>query len=152
MRSGYRILLSIYVTFIIYSLLSLIWGSSGILETARLTVHRDLLAKNTERLSEINENLDVQFESLSTDSELITLKARELGYYADGEGEIVISGYKKRGIAYSVGSYYKNFEKRVVSGYNLRMVAAVIGLLCFLFMTLGKGSLNAPERKSSVTD
>ena len=152
MKTGYRLLFSLYVSFFVYSLLFFIWRSSGLIETTRLVNHRDKLSHNTKILSELNNKLDVQFDRLRSDSDLISLKARDLGFLKKGEGSIVLNGFKRSGISYSVGSYYKKFQSDTAPVNNFRIFALISGILTFLIMTLIKGNYNAHQRKFTLTN
>ena len=147
MKPGYRLLLSLYITFIIYSLLSLIWGSAGIIQTSLLKIYKDKLVSNTIELEEIGNQLDLKFDRLRTDEGLIALKARKLGFFKEGEGEIILDRYKKNTISYTVGSYYKNFNKRINDKSHIRLFSTIIGVLSFLLMTILKDNSNANHRK-----
>lgn len=147
MKPGYRLLISLYITFIIYSLLSLIWGSAGIIQTSLLKIYKDKLVSNTIELEEIGNQLDLKFDRLRTDEGLIALKARKLGFFKEGEGEIILDGYKKNTISYTVGSYYKNFNMRINDNSHIRLFSTIIGILSFLLMTVLKDNSNANQRK-----
>ncbi|MCK5197994.1 MAG: septum formation initiator family protein [Spirochaetales bacterium] len=150
MKHGSRLLFSIYITFIVYSLLSLVWGAAGILQTSMLKVYKNKLVQNTIELGEISNQLDLQFDRLRTDEDLIALKARELGFFREGEGELILKGYKKNSISYSVGSYYKNFNKKVTDNSRIRLFSTIIGILSFLLMTILKDNSNVHRRKNRV--
>ena len=99
MKLGFRLLFSIYISFIVYSLLSLVWGSAGVIQTSLLKVYKDKLLQNTIELGDISNQLNLQFDRLRSDEDLITLKARDLGYFKEGEGEIILKGYKNGAIS-----------------------------------------------------
>ena len=148
MKPGYRLLSSIYITFIVYSLLSFVWGSAGILQTSLLKVYRNKLVQNTIELGIISNQLELQFDRLRTDEDLIALKARELGFFKAGEGEIVLNGYEKNSISYSVGSYFKKFNKKITDNSHIRLLSAFIGIISFLLMTILKDNSNVHRRKT----
>lgn len=150
MKPGYRVLSSIYITFIVYSLLSLVWGSAGILQTSLLKVYKNKLVQNTIALDIISSQLELQFDRLRTDEDLIALKARELGFFSAGEGEIILNGYKKNSISFSVGSYYKNFNKKITNNSHIRLFSTFIGILSFLLMTIFKDNSNVNRRKNKA--
>lgn len=150
MKPGYRLLFSVYITFIVYSLSSLIWGTAGIRQTSMLKAYKNKLLQNTMELGEISNQLDIQYYRLRSDEELIALKARELGFFREGEGEIVFKGYQKSNISFSVGSYYKNFNTKVTNNNHIRLFSAIIGILSFLLMTFLRRNANVRRRRKPV--
>ncbi len=150
MKPGYRLLFSIYITFIVYTLSSLVWGTAGILQTSMLKAYKNKLVLNTMELGEISNQLDIQFYRLRSDEDLIALKARELGFFREGEGEIVFKGYKKSNTSFSVGSYYKKFNTKVTNNVHLRLFSAIIGILSFLLMTVLRRNTNVYRRRKPL--
>lgn len=146
-----RLLFSTYITFIVYSILFLVWGSAGIRQTLLLEIYKNKLVKNTIELGEISSKLDLQFDRLRTDKDLIALKARKLGYFKSGEGEIILEGYRKNTISYSVGSYYKKFNQILTNNNSFRIFSTIIGVLSFLLMTILKDISNVYRKKKRIT-
>jgi len=140
MKAGYRILLSIYITFIVYTLVVLVWGTAGIIETSRLKVYKDKLLQNTIELSQISNHLAIQSNRLRTEQGLITLKARDLGFFDEGEGQVIIKGYHKNNINYSVGSYYKRFNKEIGNISYFRYFSIIVGMIIFLLLSVFKNN------------
>ena len=140
MKPGYRILVSIYVAFIVYTLVVLVWGAAGILETSRLKDYKDKLLQNTIELSQISNQLAIQSNRLRTEQRLIKLKARDLGFFDDGEGQVIIRGYHKNNINYSVGSYYKRFNKEIGNINYFRLFSIIAGLIMFLLLSVLKNN------------
>ena len=136
MKPRHRILFSIYMTFIVYFSVSMIWGPSGIVQTSKLNAYKDKLIQNTTELRQISSKLALQSNRLRTDHDLITLKARELGYFELGEGEIIIKGYDKKNISFSVGSFYKNFTIKIVNINYIRIFSSIIGLFVYFILTI----------------
>ena len=136
MKPGHRILFSIYISFIVYSSVSMIWGPAGILQTSKLNLYKEKLIQNTSELREISSQLVLQSNNLRSDQDLIALKARELGFFELGEGEIVIKGYQKKNINFSVGSFYKNFSVKIVNINNIRFFSLIAGFIVYLILTI----------------
>lgn len=135
MKPGYRILISIYISFTVYTLVVLVWGTAGVIETSRLKVYKDKLLQNTIELSHISNQLALQSNRLRTEQGLITLKARDLGYFDEGERLIIIRGYQTNNINYSVGSYYKRFNKEIRNINYFRFFSLTVGLIMFLLLS-----------------
>ena len=147
MKPGYRLLFSVYITFIVYSLSSLIWGTAGILQTSMLKAYKNKLVQNTMELGVISNQLDIQFYRLRSDEDLIALKSRELGFFRAGEGEIVFKGYQKSNISFSVGSYYKKFNTKETNNSSIRLFSIIIGILSFLLMTVLRRNTDVYRRR-----
>ena len=136
MKPGLRILFSIYITFMVYAIVSIVWGPAGIVQTSKLKVYKEKLLQNTVDLSQISSTLTLQSLRLRTDHNLIALKARELGFFNEGEGELIIRGYQKNYINYSVGSYYKKFNKKITNVTYIRMFSVIFGFMVYLIMSV----------------
>ena len=147
MKPSHRILFSIYISFIVYSTISLIWGPAGIVQTSQLAVYKEKLIQNTTELREISTQLLLQSNRLRTDQGLIVLKARDLGYFEAGEGEIIIKGYNKKSINFSVGSFYKKFNFELVNLNYIRIFSSIIGLFAYLILKIFKKNIQLNKRK-----
>ena len=147
MKPGLRILFSIYITFMVYAIVSIVWGPAGIVQTSKLKVYKEKLLQNTLDLSQISSTLTLQSLRLRTDHNLITLKARELGFFNEGEGELIIKGYQKNYINYSVGSYYKKFNKEITNVTYIRMFSVIFGFMVYLIMSVFKRNHQFQNRK-----
>ncbi len=150
MKTGYRILLSFYITFVIYSIGTLFLGSAGIVEASLLDKYRNKLSENTINLKAINSNLESQYNSLISNHDLITLKARDLGYFKIGEGQIIIQSYKPKTYNFTVGSFYQRFSYNVLKSEYIRIFSAFIGIFTFLILTVFKGSSNVSKRRKTA--
>ncbi|MEA1911584.1 MAG: hypothetical protein U9N32_07915, partial [Spirochaetota bacterium] len=126
----------IYITFMVYAIVSIVWGPAGIVQTSKLQIYKEKLLQNTVDLSQISSTLTLQSLRLRTDHNLIALKARELGFFNEGEGKFIIRGYSKNYINYSVGSYYKKFNKEITNVKYFRMFSVIVGFMVYLIMSV----------------
>ncbi len=147
MKPGLRILFSIYITFMVYAIITIVWGPAGIVQTSKLKVYKEKLLQNTVDLSQISSTLTLQSLRLRTDHNLIALKARELGFFKEGEGELIIRGYQKNNINYSVGSYYKKFNKEITNVTYIRIFSVILGFMVYLIMSVFKKNYQYQSRK-----
>ena len=90
--SDYRIWLPLLAAFLVYSLLSFLFGPSGVaaLEDGRL--YRSRLEENLGDLQARHRDLSRRFRILETDPEQILLEARSYGWIREGEKLIVVRG------------------------------------------------------------
>ena len=147
MKPKHRILFSIYITFVVYSTIAMIWGPAGIVQTSKLNNYKEKLVQNTTELSLISSKLILQSNRLRTDHGLIALKARDLGYFDLGEGEIIIKGYQQKNINFSVGSYFKKFDIKTPNINYIRIISSIAGLICYIFLSsLNKKLYLHPKR------
>lgn len=148
MKPSHRILVSLYLTFIVYSVISMIWGSAGIVQTSKLKIYKEKLIQNTTELREISSKLLLQSNRLRTDQRLISLKARDLGYFEAGEGEIIFKGYNKKSISYSVGIFYKRFNIQIVNKKHIRLFSLIFGIFVYLILTFV--NINTPLNNKKI--
>jgi len=149
MKSGYRILFSFYITFVIYSIGTLFLGSAGIVEASLLEKYRNKLTENTINLKTINSNLESKYNSLISNHDLIALKARDLGYLKKDEGKIIIKSYQQKTNNFTVGSFYQRFSSNVLNTEYIRIFSGFIGIFTFLILTVFKGNSNVSKRRRS---
>ncbi|MDC7234807.1 MAG: septum formation initiator family protein [Spirochaetales bacterium] len=68
-----------------YSLFSFLWGSTGLNALQEMESRKAVLEKNLSELSSINEQLNEDLLSLSSDPERIAVQSRNLGYIQSNE-------------------------------------------------------------------
>ncbi len=107
---GFRIIISVYVGIVTYCVLLFFFGTAGLFAMKDLEKQKQVLSDNIEDLKAINRSLSDKFEALRSDRETLKLKARELGYYGEGEKVIHISGYSAPKTFYPVGRLVKLSE------------------------------------------
>jgi cell division protein FtsB len=151
MKPGHRFLFSIYISFMVYSIVIMIWGPAGTIQTSKLQVYKEKLIQNTDELSRISTKLNLQSNRLRTDQSLIELKARELGFFLKGEGEIIVKGFHKNNINFSIGSYYNSFNQIIPNVNYIRVISTFIGILVFFILTIFRTKLKFQKRKYTVS-
>ncbi len=114
----------------------MIWGNAGILQTYQLKSYKNRLVENTIELGKIGSDLEMQFNQLRLDEDLIAIKARDLGFLSGNEGKLIIDGYNPGNSGLKVGSYYKRFHNSVVNSNRIRVFSLLIGIVFFLVLTL----------------
>lgn len=131
-------LLSLYIGFVIYSLLVLIWGPSGYFSLKSLNNYKNKLQQNNRELVDLHERLKIQLESLKYDSELIRLYARSLGYFDDGEQVIRVENYSNERNFYSVGRMIQQKQKNRDFRPLFRTLACSAVIIVFLLFGMVK--------------
>ena len=138
MKWGKRLLISLYIGFVIYSLLVLIWGPSGYFSLKSLNNYKNKLQQNNRELVDLHERLKIQLESLKYDSELIRLYARSLGYFDDGEQVIRVENYSNERNFYSVGRMIQQKQKNRDFRPLFRTFACSAVIIVFLLIGMVK--------------
>lgn len=141
MKIGYRILLALYCAFAVHAVLEIAWGSDGMEATNRLLGYRDTLSDNITELAKRNTVLTQQLEALRSDSELVALAARSLGYYRQDERIVRIEGLETGGTSHKIGSILQEPDQYAAISGVIRMSACVLAALVgFLITSFRKGS------------
>ena len=134
MSLGHRLLLSGYAAFITYVVLSFLFGASGYLEMQRLSSYRELLKENLIELETIHNELSSKAYTLRSDSETLSLKARDLGYLRQNEGLILVSGAPVPQGSYRMGKLLKYSALMEERKTLFRLAAFFTGSALFLLL------------------
>jgi cell division protein FtsB len=132
MKRGVRIIVSLYIGFVAYSLLVLFFGQSGYFALQQLHGYHEKLMQNNRELAEINRNLSSQLESLRSDPELVALYARKLGYFKESEHVIRVQGFKTDRNFFSVGKMIQKPERNVNRKPFFRTFGCSIAIVIYL--------------------
>ena len=147
MKRFLPLLYSAYLGMIIYSILNCFYSSSGFYEYQQLKVFEKQLSRNIEELEGLNEELATELERLRTSDELVTLKARELGYIRDGEIIVKTSWNKEKKNFYSVGRLLKKNSLHKDRKPVFRTVSIMLMLTSFIFFSFLSNKSNHDHKK-----
>ena len=137
-----RLLLYIALSFVLTSLFLFFFGSGGLLDYRKLLGYRANLQENITDLEGTNSDLLAEVQALGSDSERITLQARELGYFRKGEKVIRIEGYQQGKNYYTVGKIMRRKPQQPRADWPFRAVGVGLPVLLLL------GSLAVRRRKN----
>ena len=140
-----RIVVYIIFSFIAATALYYFLGSGGLLDYRRLLSYRGLLQDNIDELEYINSELLTEVQALGSDPGRLTLQARELGYFREGEKVIRISNVAARRSTYTVGKILRRKARQPRADWPFR--ATGLGLP-FLLMLV---SVSVRRRKNRET-
>ena len=131
-----KIILALWLVFAIAGLSSVVFGPSGMFAMHQLEYERDRIAANMEKLRLINGELEGALESLRSDSDAVTVYARELGYAASPEERFVrVAGLPAAGRRTAqAGNLLKAAPPRAVSDNAIRVFAGLVGISVFIFV------------------
>ena len=140
-------LYSLYITFCVYSVLTLVWGSNGILEMRKLENFRYSIEKNIGNLETLHGDLADELDRLKSSSELIRLRSRELGYFEKDEVIIRIAGYHKLTNFYSVGRLIKHADLPKDRKQLFRTISICAGIAGCMLLFLLQGLFHDTKKK-----
>jgi hypothetical protein len=131
-----KIVLSVYVGICFSFLLNFYLGDAGIIQHQKLECHRNLLLNNVSELKQINQKLNHELEVLTTDSEIIQLLSRELGYYENDDNIIMIEGYPEKRNFHEIGKLIINNPEKIKFNIFIKIPIYIIPLLFFIFLNI----------------
>jgi cell division protein FtsB len=127
-----KYLIPVWVSLVVYSVLSLSSGAAGLSVYAQLSRERDKQERNLASLQELNRELDREVEALLYDSDTIAVYARELGYGRSGERFIrVVELSGRRNRPRDPGRVVKAEKPDFVAEFDIRFISLACGLSVF---------------------
>ena len=131
--SVFKCFTALWVSIIIYSVLSAFLGAASFSSYKALTAERDRFANNMENLKNINRDLEGSVDALLYDSDTISVYARELGYGAEDERFVRIVGLpvaSKKSVA--AGSQIVPVKPDFIPDRDLRIISAFAGIFTLI--------------------
>ena len=128
-----RILLPLYIGFLISSIIVFLLGNGGLLEYHKLTKLQDALAENINELTDINGQLNSRLTLLNSDPDTVRLEARSMGYYQEGETRIRIEGFLKDTEYFPIGKLIQFQTRRVNKSVIIRLIGFSVPLCYYIF-------------------
>jgi len=127
-----RIVVYIIFSSIVAVALHLFFGSGGMLDYRRLSAYRGSLQENITDLERINGELLSEVRALGSDAERLTLQARELGYFREGEKVIRFSNSSGSKTAYTVGKVLRRKANKPQADWPFRAVGMGLPVVLIL--------------------
>jgi cell division protein FtsB len=137
-----RLVLALCLGFCLSTVLFLLFGTGGIGQYRELLAYRDSLQANIEDLSRIQQGLLQELEALGSDPERVTLQARQLGYFKEGERVIRIQGYEAARSGYTVGRILRRKPVGEPRDWVLRLTGLGLPVMLFALIALREGREN----------
>ena len=122
-----RLFFALYIGFLVYILLTLIFGTSGLLSYMHLEQYQLSLQNNLIELQEIYHSLRQDLRAFHSNPQTIKQYSHELGYFAQDENVIRIMGIIPLKSYYKVGTILRRNQK---SSHNSPLFH-IIGLAVF---------------------
>jgi len=135
-----KLLYSLLIGLTIYSLLIFYEGDTGLKALAKVENYRKVLNDNLDNIRDINEGLTVEFDSLSTDNDLIKLKARALGYFEREDHLVHITNWNPDYNEYKPGHVIKQEYLTDVDEKSFRLMAFSATLFSLIILIIAEMS------------
>ncbi len=149
-----KVLISIFIGTFIYVLVSFIAGDNGILGYNKLVEQKKDIARQTELIQNINNDLTLEYNALLRDKDVIAAYARKLDYVGNGEKLVKVNGLKPHQTTlYDTGNVLrkKTFpclsEKMCkISGFTF----FVLTLTLMILIDFNNGTITLGRKKPTV--
>jgi cell division protein FtsB len=127
-----KYLIPIWISIVVYSVLSLFSGAIGFSAYSQLLRERDRQKRNLEILQELNRELKGDADALLYDSDTIAAYARELGYGKSEERFIRIVGLSgRRKQNHDPGRIISAAKPEFMAESDIRFISLACGLSIF---------------------
>jgi cell division protein FtsB len=132
-----KYLLVPWFTLAAYTVLSVYFGTAGLVPYRVLLSERQKILENLDKLQTINRELEGTMDALRYDSEMIRIKARELGYGERGERFVRIVGLPGGRPSELRPGTARTAVQPLPSGKSYRTISFCLGLLLFAMFLAG---------------
>lgn len=140
-----KILISISVGTLIYVLISFLGGQNGLWAMSQLEEQRHNISINKAEIEKINEELTLEYTALRNDMEVIAAYARRLGFVAEGEKLVKISGLPTYYTTmYDTGSIMRRTQIKFIPDWIAKVTGCVVFVLMFVLLVLKDLSRGIP--------
>ena len=137
MKIYFRVIVPVFVTVLVYTVLSLFFGPKGIYSKRFIEVQRDTLIKHVNLLNKTSYELDTHIRNLTYDPSTIAIYAHELGYIYDDEGIIKLVNFNSAFGKFLTPGTVLNVQKpHFLSDYICKTIAVSLGILVVLLEML----------------
>ncbi len=137
MKIYFRVIVPVFVTVLVYTVLSIFFGPKGIYSKRFIEVQRDTLIKHVNLLNKTSYELDTHIRNLTYDPSTIAIYAHELGYIYDDEGIIKLVNFNSAFGKFLTPGAVLNVQKpHFLSDYICKTIAVSLGILVVLLEML----------------
>ena len=149
-----KVLIAVFISTFSYVVVSFIAGKNGLMVYNQLLQQKKEIARQTDMIQSINNELKLEYNALSKDMDVIAAYARKLDYVTEDEKLVKINGLKPyQNTLYDYGTVLRRKECFYLSESVCKIVSLVIGLLSFLIMflfDLSRGNLSVKRNKTQI--
>jgi cell division protein FtsB len=133
----FRALFAIFLGTAVYVFVSLFGGQDGFWAAKQLLEQQSVISERTKAIAAINEELSFEYTSLKQDPGIIAAYARKLGYVADAEKLVKITGLPVRSpIIYDPGTIVKRQDVTCIPEWICKLSGILVSSLTFMALLL----------------
>ena len=149
-----KVLFAIFVGTVAYTVLSFIAGNNGILVHNTRVEQKKAIARQTEMIQNINNELTLEYSALLRDRDVIAAYARKLDYVGYGEKLVKVNGLKPAQTElYDIGTILRKKNFACLSERTCKLCGLTFFLLTLILMfliDLNNGKICFGEKKVLV--
>ena len=134
MKSLLRGAAAAYIAIMSYLIINLFTGYNGIASYNELKAYKITLENNIAELEIINSDLQKSSEKLINDTEEIKIRARDLGWYEENEGIILIKNQDRKKDGYTMGRLLSQEARIKGSQTAARLISIMIAAGFYFFL------------------
>lgn len=132
-----KVLLSLCIGTFVYVLISVLGGQNGIWAMKQLEEQKKEISLHTAEIAKTNNELAMEYTALKQDGAVVAAYARRLGYVAEGEKLVKITGLAPYyDPIYNAGSVKKIEPVLFIPEWICKIVAYFVALFCFVMWLL----------------
>lgn len=149
-----KVLFAIFAGTFVYAIVSFIAGDNGILGYNQLVEQKRDIARQTELIQNINNELTLEYSALLRDKDVIAAYARKLDYVSNGEKLVKVNGLKPSQTAlYDTGTVLRKKSYPCLSEKICKIAGFTFFSLTFLLLLLidlNNGNITFRRKNSTV--
>lgn len=149
-----KVLISIFIGTFAYVLVSFIAGNNGILGYNKLLEQKKEIARQTEIIQNINNDLNLEYNALLRDKDVIAAYARKLDYVGNGEKLVKVNGLKPyQTTLYDTGNVMRKKSYPFISERLCKISGFTFFVLTFTMLILieiNNGTITLGRKNSTV--
>ena len=136
---------------LVYVFSAMLGGKDGVWAAGQLQEQKRLMSAHTAEIQKLNDELTIECDSLRYDNDVIAAYAKKLGYVADKEFIVKISGLAQtQERLYDTGSVMKFQQVMFIPEWVCKATGLVVGILTAAVLLLNdyrKGNLASSNKK-----
>ena len=143
-----RFLIPLLISIMVYVGINFIWGQNGIWALKQITQQKLELNNTIEKLESLNKELEMLRIEFSVDKEAIASYAKKIGFVAEGEKIVKISGIAKDlEPVLDCGSLYHITPIDFLPEWAIKVLSLVSFIITYAFIFLRQLSKKIEENK-----
>lgn len=149
-----KVLSSVFIGTLVYVMVAFVAGDNGILSYNKLNEQKMQIARQTEAIQNINNELSLEYAALLKDRDVIAAYARRLDYVGNGEKLVKINGLKASEKAlYDTGTILLHKEYECLPERFCKAAGVLfffLSALLMLLIDLSNGNITVSRKKKTA--